>query len=103
MNRQKKELLKKIHEAKMWIELDIEWGGGFAPPGAYDEMYREIYRFQEELAHLRHYKTADEMYLDEMSRDERGRLKVEEIPRQAEPTQSKKQRRSRNHSKGMER
>ena len=96
MNRQKKELLKKIEELETWIDIDTELGCGFAPPGAYDGIYEEIYRLQEELAHLRHYKTVEEMYYDE-----RGQATVEEILRQAKPARNQKPGRSRNNSRGM--
>ena len=96
MNRQKKELLKKIEEMETWIAVDTDLGCGFAPPGAYAEMEKEIYRLQEKLAHLRHYKTVEEMYYDE-----RGQAAVEEILRQAKPVRNQKPKRSRNNSRGM--
>lgn len=65
MTRQKKEILKKIDEMHDWIEMDRELGCGFAPAGAYDGMYDEIGRLQEELARLQHYSSVDEMMYDE--------------------------------------
>ncbi len=96
MNRQKKELLKKIEKMETWIAIDTELGCGFAPPGAYEGMYKEIYRLREELAHLRHYKTVEEMYYDE-----RGQATTEDILRQTEFIQHKKRRRSRGNSRGV--
>ncbi len=94
MNREKKELLKKIEEMETWIAADIELGCGFAPPGAYDGMYQEIYRLQEKLAHLRHYKTVEDMMYDE-----RGCLTDDQILRQIESGQARKQRHPRNQLK----
>ena len=94
MNRQKKELLKKIEEMETWIAVDIELGCGFAPPGAYDGMYQEIYRLQEKLAHLRHYNTVEDMLYDE-----RGQLPVDEILQRIESSRTRKQRHPRNQPK----
>ena len=74
MNRQKKEIIKKIEQMETWIEHDTELGCGFAPSGAYDKMYEQIYQLQEELAHLRHYKTVEDMLYDK-----RGQLTEDEI------------------------
>ena len=65
MTRQRKELLKKIEEIEISIDIDIQLGFGYDPPGAHDSMYEEIYRLQEELAHLRHYDSFLEMCMDE--------------------------------------
>ena len=94
MNRQKKELLKKIDELETWIAADTELGCGFAPPDAYDGMYQKIYRLQEKLAHLRHYKTVEDMMYDE-----RGALTDEQILQRIESSQTRKQRHPRNHPK----
>ena len=94
MNRYKKELLKKIEQMEAWIAADIELGCGFAPPGAYDGMYQEIYRLQEKLAHLRHYSTAEDMLYDV-----RGQLPVDEILRQAKLSQTQKRKPPRNQPK----
>ena len=64
MTRQKKEIIKKIDEMERWIAVDEELGCGFAPAGAYDEMYKEIYRLQEELARLQHYASVEDMLYD---------------------------------------
>ena len=56
----------------------------------------EADRLREELAHLRHYKTVEEMYYDE-----RGQATVDEILRQAKPARNQKPGRSRNNSRGM--
>lgn len=93
MTRQKKELLKKIEEMEIWIDIDTELGCGFAPPDAYDRMYEEIYSLREELAHLRHYKTVEEMYYDE-----RGQATVEEILQQ--PARNQKPRRNNSREMG---
>lgn len=61
MTRQKKELLRKIHEIHMYIEVDEELGCGFAPPGAYDEAYAAIDALLNELAHLRGFNDYREM------------------------------------------
>ena len=65
MTRQKKEILKKIEEMDNWIAADMELGCGFAPADAYEGMEREIGRLQEQLAHLRHFETAEAMFYDE--------------------------------------
>ena len=64
MTRQKKEIVKKIDEMERWIAVDEELGCGFAPAGAYDGMYQEIYRLQEELARLQHYASVEDMLYD---------------------------------------
>ena len=64
MTRQKKELVKKIRFAYDMIAADEELGCGFAPAGFYDKAYHEIYKMEEELAHLRHYKSVEEMQYD---------------------------------------
>lgn len=64
MTRQKKEIIKKIDEMHNWIAMDMELGCGFAPAGAYDGMYREIGKLEEELARLQHYSSVDEMMYD---------------------------------------
>ncbi len=64
MTRQKKELLKKIDEIETWIAVDEELGCGFAPANAYAELEKEIYKLQEELAHLQHYASVEEMFFD---------------------------------------
>ena len=42
MTREKKEILKKIEALEMGVAADMTVGCGFAPPNAYDEVYREI-------------------------------------------------------------
>ena len=64
MTRQKRELLKQIQQMEHSIETDTQLGLGYAPPGAFDKAYEEIYKFREELAHLRHYASAEEMLCD---------------------------------------
>ena len=98
MNRQKKELTKKIEELETWIAVDTELGCGFAPPGAYDGMYQEIYKLQEKLAHLRHYKTVEDMMYDE-----RGCLTEDQILQRIESSQTRKQRHPHNHLKDRDR
>ena len=85
MTRQKKELLKKIEQLETWIAADEELGYGFAPPGAYDDVYKEIYQLQEKLAQLMHYESAEEMFFDE-----RGQTKDMSILRQKGPAQTRK-------------
>ena len=94
MNRAKKELLKRIEQMETWIDADTKLGCGFAPPGAYDKTYGEIYALQEKLAHLRHYKTVEDMLYDE-----RGQLPVDEILRRAELSQTRKRKQPRDHPK----
>lgn len=60
MTRQKKEILRKIDEMERWIAADEELGCGFAPAGAYDGMYREIDRLEDELARLQHFASREE-------------------------------------------
>ena len=95
MNRQKKELLKQIRELETWIEVDQELGHGVAPPGAYDRIYREIYGLQEQLAHLMHYGSAEEMFCDERGQ----RASPETVP----PYTTPKSRQSHRKSKEMTR
>jgi len=64
MTRQKKEIIKKIDDLYAWMTVDEELGCGFAPQGAYAETEREIYELQEELAHLQHYASVEEMFFD---------------------------------------
>ena len=94
MNRQKKELLKKIEELETWIAADTELGCGFAPPGAYDKAYGEIYALQEKLAHLRHYNTVEDMLYDE-----RWCLTDDQILQRIESSQTQKQRHPRKQPK----
>ena len=56
MTRQKKEILKKIDEIQTFIAVDEELGCGFAPAGGYDELYERIWKLEEKLAHLSHYR-----------------------------------------------
>lgn len=72
MTRQKKEILKKIKEMDQWIAADEELGCGFAPAGAYDEMYREMDRLWDELARLRHYASGEEMLYDVRGHENSG-------------------------------
>ena len=75
MTRQKKEILKKIDDLRIWIAVDEELGCGFAPADAYLETYEEIDRLERELAGLRHYDGVEEMY-----NDARGCGSTEELP-----------------------
>ena len=75
MTRQKKELLKKIDEIQNFIAVDEELGCGFAPAGFYDDLYHQIYGLQEQLAHLSHYGSVEEMMMDN-----RGCEAAEELP-----------------------
>ena len=94
MTREKKELLKKIEEMETWIAVDTELGCGFAPPGAYDGIYQEIYKLQGKLAHLRHYKTVEDMLYDD-----RGCLTDNQILQRSESSRTQKQRHPRNQPK----
>ena len=64
MTRQKKEIIKQIQEIEREIEIDMELSHGMAPAGAYDGMEEMIDELQEQLAHLRHYGSAEEMLYD---------------------------------------
>ena len=64
MTRQKKEIIKQIQEIEREIEIDMELSHGIHPPGAYDGMDEMISELQEQLAHLRHYGSAEEMLYD---------------------------------------
>ena len=64
MTRQKKEILDKIEEMEAGIDADIELGCGFSPPNAYEDTYQEIEKLYDELARLRHYENAEEMFSD---------------------------------------
>lgn len=66
MTRQKKEVIRKIREIDEFIMVDSQLGCGIAPAGAYDSMYEEIYRLQEQLAELSHYGSVEEMLYDNM-------------------------------------
>ena len=72
MTRQKKEIVKKIDEMERWIAVDEELGCGFAPAGAYDEMYKEIYQLREELARLQHYASVEDMLYDTRGHENSG-------------------------------
>lgn len=72
MTRQKKEIIKKIDDLEQWIEVDMELGCGFAPAGAYDETYREIYGLLERLARLQHYASVEDMLYDTRSCENSG-------------------------------
>ena len=75
MTRQKKEIMKRIDEIQNFIAVDEELGCGFAPAGFYDDLYRQIYDLQEQLAHLSHYGSVEEMMMDS-----RGCGAAEELP-----------------------
>lgn len=64
MTRQKKEIIKKINWLWEMIVADEELGCGFAPAGFYEPVEKEINGLEEELAILRHYKSAEEMMFD---------------------------------------
>ena len=64
MTRQKRELLRQIQQMERSIEIDTQMGFGYAPPAAFDRIYEELYKLQEELAHLRHYASVEEMHYD---------------------------------------
>ena len=64
MTRQKKEIINKIKEINEWIAVDDELGCGFAPSDFYSPLYEQIHELEEQLAKLRHYANAEDMYLD---------------------------------------
>ena len=64
MTKQKRELLKRIEQMEHSVEIDTQLGFGCAPANAFDRVYEEIYKLQEELAHLRHYASVEEMHYD---------------------------------------
>jgi 7-keto-8-aminopelargonate synthetase-like enzyme len=63
MTRQKKEIVKRINQICAWIEADQELGCGFAAARAYDGMYREIDRLEDELARLQHFASREEKFV----------------------------------------
>ena len=65
MTRQKKEIIKKIDEIENFISADMELGCGFAPSGFYEPLEEEAYKLNEQLAHLSHYGSVEEMMHDE--------------------------------------
>ena len=75
MTRQKKEILKQIDQMERFVETDLQLGFGVAPAGAFDQVYEEIYKLQEELAGLRHYASTEEMF-----RDTRGQVQDMKLP-----------------------
>ncbi len=64
MTRQKKEILKQIEQMERSVQIDLQLGFGIAPAGAFDRVYEEMYKLQEDLASLRHYASAEEMFCD---------------------------------------
>lgn len=64
MTRQKKELLKKICEIEKFIFADMELGCGCAPADFYKELYEEMYKYEDELARLSHFSSAERMMWD---------------------------------------
>ena len=64
MTRQKKELIKRIDQIEAFISADSALGAGFAPAGFYEPLEQEAYRLQEQLAHLSHYSSVEEMIYD---------------------------------------
>lgn len=57
MTRQKKEIIKKMDEIRNFIYADTELGCGFAPAGAYDDLYDQLYDLQTELSQLRGFES----------------------------------------------
>lgn len=78
MTRQKKELIKKIDEIENFIAADTKLGCGFAPAGAYDALYEQMYELNEQLAKLSHYNSVEEMMFDD--RAYRGYMQDEAVP-----------------------
>ncbi len=78
MTRQKKELIKKIDEIERFIAVDTELGCGFAPAGAYDALYEQIYELNRQLAELSHYNSVEEMLFDD--RAYRGYMQDDAVP-----------------------
>ena len=64
MTRQKKEIMRQIKEIQEFIAVDEELGCGFAPAGAYDELYQQIDQLEVQLAKLSHYDSVMDMYMD---------------------------------------
>jgi hypothetical protein len=63
MTREKKEIIKKIDEIETEIRTDEELSCGFAPAGAYDEMYSLIYTLENKLAKLRGFNSWDDWFM----------------------------------------
>lgn len=68
ITRQKKEIIKKIQAISDFIEVDVELGCGFSPPGAYDELYKEMDRLENELARLQHFTSSEQQFLSDLAR-----------------------------------
>ena len=64
MTRHKQHLIQKINDLEAEIEIDRQLSFSCAPANAYAEIEAEIYRLWEELAHLRHYESAETMFRD---------------------------------------
>lgn len=78
MTRQKTEIINKIQEIEEWIAVDNELGCGFAPSDFYSPLYEQIHELEEQLAKLRHYANAEDMYLDK--RYMNAHRNAEELP-----------------------
>ena len=64
MTRQKKELHKKIDQLQAIIQAESELGCGFTPADWFEEIYIEMEKLYEELAHLSHFSTLDRYIWD---------------------------------------
>ena len=64
MTRQKKEIIRKIDQIENFITADSALGAGFAPAGFYEPLEEEAYKLNEQLAHLQHYGSVEEMMYD---------------------------------------
>ena len=69
MTRQKKEIKRKINEIETEIAVDEALSYGCHPADAYDWLYEQIDKLNEQLAKLRHYGSAMEMLFDPRGQD----------------------------------
>ena len=73
MTAQKRYILKQIEEIYRFMQIDSQLAYGFVPAGAYDKLYLQIDELYNQLAKLRHYNSAEEMF-----NDPRGMIIIED-------------------------
>ena len=64
MTRQKVEILNRIRDLEYEIAVDRALSYGIETPDAHDRAESEIWEVWQQLAHLRHYKSAEDMFYD---------------------------------------
>ena len=65
MTREKKELLKKMHELEAFIEADKELSCGCYPDDAYDGLEEELHGLYEKMAGLCHFDSVMDWMMDD--------------------------------------